>query len=70
MVFFYGFVYGVSFYFLGDASESAFLKYVELASPDVAGYRARNKKVSEIPFNSTNKFAVSIHETEDPDDNR
>merc|ERR1719204_3010561 len=54
----------------GDASESAFLKYVELASPDVAGYRARNKKVSEIPFNSTNKFAVSIHETEDPDDNR
>jgi len=54
----------------GDASESAFLKYVELASPDVAGYRARNKKVAEIPFNSTNKFAVSIHETEDPDDNR
>merc|ERR1719193_542753 len=54
----------------GDASESAFLKYVELASPDVAGYRARNKKVAEIPFNSTNKFAASIHETEDPDDNR
>lgn len=54
----------------GDASESAFLKYVELASPDVAAFRARNKKVSEIPFNSTNKFAVSIHETEDPSDNR
>merc|ERR1719383_906703 len=54
----------------GDASESAFLKYVELASPDVAGFRARNNKVAEIPFNSTNKFAVSIHETEDPSDGR
>merc|ERR1719449_256002 len=54
----------------GDASESAFLKYVELASPDVAGFRARNNKVAEIPFNSTNKFAVSIHETEDPNEKR
>merc|ERR1719320_1683597 len=31
-------------------------------------YRKRNKKVCEIPFNSSNKYAVSIHETEDLND--
>merc|ERR1719285_1537054 len=54
----------------GDASEAALLKCVELAVGDVKGWRARNKKVCEIPFNSTNKFQVSIHETEDPDEKR
>jgi sodium/potassium-transporting ATPase subunit alpha len=52
----------------GDASESALLKCVELCMGDVSGWRNRNKKVCEIPFNSTNKYQVSIHETEDPDD--
>merc|ERR1712112_96516 len=33
-------------------------------------YRARNRKVCEIPFNSQNKFQVSIHETEDPNEKR
>merc|ERR1711973_1006398 len=28
------------------------------------------KKVCETPFNSTNKFQVSVHETEDKNDNR
>merc|ERR1712156_501708 len=32
------------------------------------GYRAANKKVCEIPFNSANKFQVSIHESSDPND--
>merc|ERR1712003_266928 len=54
----------------GDASEAAILKCTELTKGDVMGYRARNKKVCEIPFNSTNKFQVSIHETEDKNDNR
>merc|ERR1712223_672480 len=54
----------------GDASEAAVLKCTELSLGDVMGYRARNKKVCEIPFNSTNKFQVSIHETEDKNDNR
>merc|ERR1711878_129127 len=36
----------------------------------MGGYRAKNKKVCEIPFNSTNKFQVSVHETEDKNDNR
>merc|ERR1712130_787725 len=52
----------------GDASEAAILKCTELSKGDVTGYRSRNKKVCEIPFNSTNKFQVSIHETEDKDD--
>ena len=54
----------------GDASEAAILKCTELSKGDVIGYRNRNKKVCEIPFNSSNKFQVSIHETEDPNDNR
>ncbi|XP_045626228.1 sodium/potassium-transporting ATPase subunit alpha isoform X1 [Procambarus clarkii] len=54
----------------GDASEAALLKCVELAVGDVRGWRSRNKKVCEVPFNSTNKYQVSIHETEDKNDPR
>ncbi|KRY49843.1 Sodium/potassium-transporting ATPase subunit alpha, partial [Trichinella britovi] len=46
----------------GDASESALLKCMEITVGDVAGWRKRFKKVCEIPFNSTNKYQVSIHE--------
>merc|ERR1712115_91170 len=42
----------------------------ELTNGNVMDYRAKNKKLVEIPFNSTNKFQVSIHETSDPDDPR
>jgi len=54
----------------GDASEAAILKCTELTKGNVMDYRARNKKVCEIPFNSQNKFQVSIHETEDPNEKR
>merc|ERR1719266_510781 len=54
----------------GDASEAAILKCTELSKGNVMDYRARNKKVCEIPFNSTNKFQVSIHEQEDKSDSR
>merc|ERR1712117_235678 len=37
----------------GDASEAAILKCTELSKGNVMDYRARNKKVCEIPFNST-----------------
>ncbi|XP_067129300.1 sodium/potassium-transporting ATPase subunit alpha-like [Centruroides vittatus] len=50
----------------GDASESAILKCMELATGNVVAYRQRNHKVCEIPFNSTNKYHVTIHETDDP----
>lgn len=48
----------------GDASEAALLKCMESILHDVKLMRDRNKKVCEIPFNSTNKFQVSIHEVE------
>jgi len=54
----------------GDASEAALLKCCELACGDVMEWRRRNKKICEIPFNSTNKYQVSIHETEDKNDPR
>lgn len=46
----------------GDASESAILKCMELALGDVSAIRNRNKKVCEIPFNSTNKYQVGLKE--------
>ncbi|XP_067123047.1 sodium/potassium-transporting ATPase subunit alpha-like isoform X1 [Centruroides vittatus] len=52
----------------GDASESAILKCMELAMTNVMAYRQRNPKVCEIPFNSTNKYHVTVHETEDTTD--
>jgi len=51
----------------GDASEAALLKCCELTMGKVLNYRQENKKVCEIPFNSTNKYQVSIHETKDND---
>ena len=51
----------------GDASESAILKCMELSVGNVMDFRKRNPKVSEIPFNSTNKFSVTIHEIEEAD---
>jgi len=42
----------------GDASESALLKCMTLALGDVMSIRRRNRKVCEIPFNSTNKYQV------------
>ena len=52
----------------GDASEAAILKCVELSEGKTMEYRAARKKVCEIPFNSTNKYQVSIHECPTDDD--
>ncbi|XP_055356760.1 sodium/potassium-transporting ATPase subunit alpha-2-like isoform X3 [Paramacrobiotus metropolitanus] len=52
---------------IGDASESAMLKYTQIHVGDVLGYREKNRKVCEIPFNSTNKYQISIHESADYD---
>ena len=35
---------------------------------NVVKFREQNRKVVEVPFNSTNKYQVSIHETSDGDD--
>lgn len=45
---------------VGDASETALLKFSEVILGDVMEIRKRNHKVAEIPFNSTNKFQVSF----------
>ena len=42
----------------GDASEAALLKCCELSDGKVMEYRAARRKVTEIPFNSTNKYQV------------
>ncbi|XP_063151881.1 sodium/potassium-transporting ATPase subunit alpha-2-like isoform X2 [Candoia aspera] len=49
----------------GDASESALLKCIELSCGSVRQMREKNPKVAEIPFNSTNKYQLSIHEAEE-----
>ncbi|XP_025783868.1 sodium/potassium-transporting ATPase subunit alpha-1 [Puma concolor] len=45
----------------GDASESALLKCIELCCGSVKEMRDRYTKIVEIPFNSTNKYQLSIH---------
>lgn len=48
----------------GDASESALIKCMQLLR-DVSEYAASNPKLFEIKFNSTNKWQLSIHRSED-----
>lgn len=46
----------------GDASEQAILKCMELSMWNVMTYRSQYPKVCEIPFNSSNKYHVTIHQ--------
>uniref|UniRef100_A0A4W4F7Z1 Sodium/potassium-transporting ATPase subunit alpha n=1 Tax=Electrophorus electricus TaxID=8005 RepID=A0A4W4F7Z1_ELEEL len=50
----------------GDASETAFLKCIELCSGSVKDMRYKYPKMAEIPFNSTNKYQLSIHKNPNP----
>ncbi|KAJ0394665.1 hypothetical protein ATCC90586_003960 [Pythium insidiosum] len=45
---------------IGDASESAMIKFCQ-DKKDIMDFRNENTKIKEIPFNSKNKFQVSIH---------
>ncbi|XP_027765945.1 potassium-transporting ATPase alpha chain 1-like, partial [Empidonax traillii] len=47
---------------IGDASETALLKFAEVTVGPVEAARGRHPKVAELPFNSSNKFQVSVHE--------
>ncbi|CAD5221584.1 unnamed protein product [Bursaphelenchus xylophilus] len=49
----------------GDASEIALLKYTEITVGNVPAYRRKNPKMAEIPFNSKNKYQLSIHQVDD-----
>ncbi|OQR99879.1 sodium/potassium-transporting ATPase subunit alpha [Thraustotheca clavata] len=49
---------------IGDASESAMIKFVQ-DKRDIMEYRKACPKIKEIPFNSKNKYQVSIHKIDD-----
>jgi sodium/potassium-transporting ATPase subunit alpha len=49
----------------GDASETAILQYSEYIFGNVMEYRQDWAKILEIPFNSTNKYQLSIHDIPD-----
>jgi len=55
---------------IGNTTDEAILKHTEEVTGNVMEYRKKNKKVCEITFNSFNKFQVTIHEIEDPDESR
>jgi len=43
----------------GDASESAFIKFCEPITP-ILEMRQQNKEIAQVPFNSANKYQISI----------
>jgi magnesium-transporting ATPase (P-type) len=48
---------------VGDASETALFRFCNQIQP-IEAYQEVNPKVFEIPFNSTNKWQLSIHKVE------
>jgi sodium/potassium-transporting ATPase subunit alpha len=54
----------------GDASESAILRCMDMHFGGVEKFQNARKKIFEIPFNSSNKFQISIHDLNDPKDSR
>ena len=49
---------------VGDASETALMRYCDQIL-DIEEYRMMNPKIFEIPFNSKNKWQLSIHQIVD-----
>ncbi|XP_030569601.1 sodium/potassium-transporting ATPase subunit alpha isoform X3 [Drosophila novamexicana] len=45
----------------GNASEAALLKFAEIVYGGIGPVRRTHFKVTEIPFNSTDKYQVSVH---------
>uniref|UniRef100_A0A3Q3JGK5 Sodium/potassium-transporting ATPase subunit alpha n=1 Tax=Monopterus albus TaxID=43700 RepID=A0A3Q3JGK5_MONAL len=50
----------------GDASEAALLKCIEMCCGSVSDMREKYPKIAEIPFNSTDKYQLSIHKNTTP----
>ncbi|XP_017072978.2 sodium/potassium-transporting ATPase subunit alpha, partial [Drosophila eugracilis] len=46
----------------GNASEAALLKFAETVFGGIGSIRQKHSKLTEIPFNSTEKYQVSVHE--------
>lgn len=45
---------------MGDASEVAILRFMEVITSNINAYRSNYSKVYEVPFNSTNKYHITI----------
>ncbi|XP_010886547.2 sodium/potassium-transporting ATPase subunit alpha-1 [Esox lucius] len=54
----------------GDASEAALLKCIELCCGSVKEMRERYRNIAEIPFNSINKYQISIHKNNTPGESK
>lgn len=52
----------------GDASETAIMRFLEIATDSVEDYRSVYPKMAEKPFSSTYKYQYSIHRNNDPND--
>lgn len=46
----------------GNASEAALLKFADIVYGSIVQVRRTHLKITEIPFNSTEKYQVSVHE--------
>ncbi|XP_022208920.1 sodium/potassium-transporting ATPase subunit alpha [Drosophila obscura] len=51
----------------GNASEAALLKFAETVYGGIGPVRRKHSKLTEIPFNSTEKYQVSVHGFESSD---
>ncbi|XP_017771833.1 PREDICTED: sodium/potassium-transporting ATPase subunit alpha-like [Nicrophorus vespilloides] len=51
----------------GDASEKAVLKFMEEHIGGTIEFRRQYEKIYEVPFNSTNKYQISIHRMPEKD---
>ena len=47
---------------VGDATEAALLRFIEVSKGSAIQYRSQFKKVAEVPFNHSTKLQLSIHE--------
>jgi magnesium-transporting ATPase (P-type) len=47
---------------VGDATEAALLRFIELSTGNALGYRDQFRKVAEVPFNHDSKLQLSVHE--------
>ncbi|POM62354.1 Sodium/potassium-transporting ATPase subunit alpha [Phytophthora palmivora] len=51
---------------IGDASESAMIKFCH-DKKDIIEFREENVKIKEVPFNSKNKYQLSLHKQDNDD---
>ncbi|MEY4230733.1 MAG: hypothetical protein RLZZ362_1582 [Actinomycetota bacterium] len=50
---------------VGDPTEGAMVVLAAKAGTDIDGMRANHPRIAEVPFDSTNKFMVTVHEMVD-----